>query len=93
MKAIWKGQILANSDDTIVVENNHYFPVSSLNMELFKPSETKTHCPWKGDASYMSIIVNGAENKDAAWHYPPPKDAAKQIKGRVAFWRGVEVIE
>ncbi len=93
MKAYWNGQLLAESDDTVVVENNHYFPTSSLKMEFFKPSDTKTHCPWKGQASYYSIDVNGEENKDAAWYYPSPKEAAKEIKDRVAFWRGVEVTE
>ena len=93
MKAFWNGQLLAESNDTIVIEENHYFPASSLNMKLFKSSDKKTHCPWKGEASYYSIVVNGEENKDAAWYYPAPKEAAKQIKGHVAFWRGVEVTE
>lgn len=93
MKAIWKGQVLADSADTVVVENNHYFPAASLNMEFFKPSTSTTHCPWKGQASYYSIVVEGEENKDAAWYYPLPKEAAKAIRGRVAFWRGVEVNE
>jgi len=93
MKAIWNDKILAESDRTIIVENNHYFPASSLRMELFKSSETKTRCPWKGEASYYSIIVDGEENKDAAWYYPSPKEAAKEIKDHVAFGRGVEVTE
>jgi len=93
MKAIWKKQILAESDETVVVENNHYFPASSVRMDFFISSDKTTHCPWKGDASYYSIVVNGEENKDAAWYYPVPKDAAKEIKNHVAFWRGVEVIE
>ena len=93
MKAIWKGQILAESDETVVVESNHYFPSSSLNMEYFKQSDTKTHCFWKGEASYYSIVVDGEVNKDAAWYYPSPKEAAKEITGRVAFWRGVEVTD
>ncbi len=93
MKAIWNGAVLAESDDTIVVENNHYFPAASLNEEFFVSSETTSHCSWKGEASYYSLLVNGKENKDAAWYYAKPKDAAKEIKNRVAFWRGVQVIE
>jgi uncharacterized protein (DUF427 family) len=91
MKASWNGQVLAESDDTVVVESNHYFPVSSINREFFKQSDTTTHCPWKGDASYYSIVVGDQENRDAAWYYPTPMDAAREIEGRVAFWRGVEV--
>ena len=91
MKASWKGQILAESDDTVVVESNHYFPISSINQEFFRQSDTTSHCPWKGDASYYSIVVDGQENQDAAWYYPTPMDAAREIEGRVAFWRGVEV--
>lgn len=93
MKAIWNGQVLAESDDTIVVEDNHYFPVSSLAIEFFVDSQYKTLCPWKGEASYSSIVVGGKENQDAAWYYPAPKNAAKEIKDRVAFWKGVEVID
>lgn len=93
MKAIWNGVVLAESDDTVVVENNHYFPGSSLKIEYFMPSETTSHCPWKGDAAYYSVIVNGEINKDAAWYYPEPKEAASQIQNRVAFWRGVVVSE
>ncbi len=93
MKAIWNGQLLAESNDVVVIENNHYFPISSLNMGFFKTSDTQTHCPWKGDANYFSIVIGGEKNKDAAWYYPSPKDAATKIKDRVAFWRGVEVIE
>ena len=92
MKAIWNNQLLAESEDTIVVEGNHYFPASSIQMEVFKPSKTVTSCPWKGEASYYSIVVENEENKDAAWYYPSPKDAAKEIKDRIAFWKGVEVI-
>ena len=91
MKAIWKNKILAESCETIVIENNHYFPATSLKMDLFVPSDTTTHCPWKGEASYYSIVVENEENKDAAWYYPSPKDAAKEIKDSVAFWKGVEV--
>lgn len=93
MKAIWNNQILAESEETVVVENNHYFPASSLNMVFFIPSETTSHCPWKGDASYYSVVVNGEENTDAAWYYPAPKEAAKEIKDHVAFWRGVDVVK
>lgn len=91
MKAIWNGQVLAESDDTVVVEGNHYFPADSIYKDFFVDSSTLTHCPWKGDASYYSLKVNGMENADAAWYYPDPKDAAKLIKGRIAFWKGVEV--
>ena len=91
MKAIWKKQILAESNNTIVVEKNHYFPPSSLKIDFFVPTSTTTHCPWKGDASYYSIVVENEENKDAAWYYPLPKDAAIQIKDHVAFWRGVTI--
>ena len=93
MKAIWKGQLLAESDDTIVIENNHYFPPSSLNMQFFIKSETTSKCPWKGTASYFTIVANNEKNIDAAWYYPAPKEAASEIKDYVAFWRGVEVIE
>ncbi len=91
MKAIWNGQVLASSDDTVVVENNHYFPADSLNREFFIESATRTHCPWKGEAHYYSLRVHGKENRDAAWFYPSPKDAAKNIAGRVAFWKGVSI--
>jgi uncharacterized protein (DUF427 family) len=91
MKATWNGAVLAESDDTIVVEGNHYFPTAALRMEHFKPSDTHTTCGWKGIASYFTIEANGARNPDAAWFYPDPKDAAKEIAGRVAFWKGVKV--
>ncbi|MEO9965567.1 MAG: DUF427 domain-containing protein [Reichenbachiella sp.] len=91
MKAIWNGQVLAESDDTLVVENNHYFPASSINKEYFKPSDTNTTCPWKGVASYYTVEVNGESNADAAWYYPSASDLAKNIEGYVAFWKGVEV--
>ena len=93
MKAIWNGQVLAESDDTVVIEGNHYFPPESINKEYFKPSETHTKCPWKGTASYYNIEVNGEVNEDSAWYYPEVSEQAKPIKGRVAFWRGVEVEE
>lgn len=92
-KAIWKGQVLAESDDIVNIEGNAYFPVSSLNKEYFQESGTQTVCPWKGKASYYSLQVEGTENKDAAWFYPDPKQAAAVIKDRVAFWKGVEVVE
>ena len=91
MKATWNNQVIAESDKTIVVENNHYFPAESLKKELLKPSSTHSSCPWKGSASYYSISVDGKTNTDAAWFYPEPKDAAKQIKGYVAFWKGVKI--
>ena len=92
MKAIWNGQILAQSDDTVVVENNHYFPATSLVENFFVASDTSTHCPWKGDASYYSIVVDGEQNSDAAWYYPEPEEAALEIADRVAFWHGVQVV-
>jgi uncharacterized protein (DUF427 family) len=91
MKAIWKGAVLAESDATVVVEGNHYFPAESLKDVHFEPSATHTTCSWKGVASYYSVIVDGQRNVDAAWFYPDPKSAASHIRGRVAFWRGVEV--
>lgn len=91
MKAIWNGQIIAESDETVVVEGNHYFPPGTIKDEFFKESTKQTGCPWKGTASYYHIEVDGKTNNDAAWHYPEPKEAAKEIKGHVAFWKGVEV--
>jgi uncharacterized protein (DUF427 family) len=91
MKATWKGAVLAESDATVVVEGNHYFPAESVRREHFRESRTHTTCPWKGEASYYDVIVGEEVNKDAAWFYPQPKDAAKEIEGRVAFWRGVKV--
>lgn len=93
MKAIWNGAVLAESDKTIVVEGNHYFPKSAINQQYFQPSETHTVCLWKGTASYYDVVVNGETNKDAAWYYPETKDAAKEIENRVAFWKGVKIIE
>ena len=90
-KATWNGVVLAESDNTEVVEGNQYFPPDSVKREYFKETSTHTTCPWKGLASYYTIEVDGKENKDAAWYYPAPKDAAKQIKDHVAFWKGVEV--
>ncbi len=91
MKAIWNNQLLAESNKTIKIEGNHYFPSDSLNQEFFKPSDTQTTCPWKGVASYYHISVDGQTNKDAAWFYPDPKSQAIGIKDHVAFWRGVKV--
>ena len=91
MKATWKDAVLAENADTVVVEGNHYFPVESINRAYFKESSTHTLCPWKGEASYYDVVVDGEINKHAAWHYPEPKEAAAAIKGRVAFWRGVRV--
>jgi len=93
VKAIWKGEILAESDDTVVVEGNHYFPADSLRREFFAPSDQKTSCPWKGQASYYDLVVGDDRNAGAAWVYETPKDAAAEIKDRVAFWRGVEVTD
>lgn len=90
-KAIWNGVIIAESDNCEVVEGNYYFPENSINQEYFKPSNTQTTCSWKGVASYYTIIVNGEENKDAAWYYANPKERANNIKSYVAFWRGVKV--
>ena len=91
MKATWNGQTLAESNDTIVVEGNHYFPASSLVKEHFKPSDTHTTCGWKGVASYYDVVAGEKVNKDAAWFYPAPKDAARNITNHVAFWKGVDV--
>ncbi len=93
MKAIWNNEVIAESDHTEMVENNHYFPKESVKKEFLKQSDTHTTCPWKGVASYYTLEVNGKENKDAAWFYPTPKDAAKEIKDHVAFWKGVEVVK
>ena len=91
MKAIWNDQVIAESDKTVVVENNHYFPQDGIKKEFFTPSATHTTCPWKGEASYYTLKVNEKENNDAAWYYPEPKDAAKNIKDHIAFWKGVKV--
>jgi uncharacterized protein (DUF427 family) len=90
-KATWNGTLIAESDDTVVVEGNHYFPPESVRTEYLANSDTHTVCPWKGTASYYSIEVDGQTNEDAAWYYPAPKSGAEQIKDRIAFWRGVEV--
>ena len=90
-KAIWNGVVIAESDRTQLVEGNHYFPATSVNKAYLKQSEHHTICPWKGQASYYTVVVAGKENKDAAWYYSNPKPAAKQIKDHIAFWRGVQV--
>jgi uncharacterized protein (DUF427 family) len=92
-RATWNGAVLAESSDIVTVEGNAYFPDAALNKEHFRPSDTHTFCPWKGTASYLSIEVAGKNNPDAAWYYPQPSEAAKQILGRVAFWKGVLVTD
>ncbi len=91
MKAIWNNEVIAESDETIVIENNHYFPQEAIIFAFFEPSKTTSTCPWKGEAHYYNLQVNGKENKDAAWYYPEPKKGALQIKNHVAFWKGVNV--
>ncbi len=90
-KASWNGTVIAESDKTVEVDGNQYFPASSVKQDYLRPSNTHTTCPWKGLASYYSLEVNGKTNPDAAWYYPDPKDAAKEIKGHIAFWKGVTV--
>ncbi|MBP2339745.1 uncharacterized protein (DUF427 family) [Saccharothrix coeruleofusca] len=89
--ARWNGEIIAESDETEIVEGNHYFPLESVRSQYLRPSDTTSVCPWKGTANYYSLHVNGEENTDAAWYYAEPKEAASNIKGRIAFWKGVEV--
>ncbi|MGV8879583.1 MAG: DUF427 domain-containing protein [Sphingobacteriaceae bacterium] len=91
MKAKWKNRLIAESDDTIVVENNYYFPLSAVNQSFLVSSDTQTTCPWKGKASYYSIAIDGEQLVDAAWYYPNPKPAAENIKDYVAFWKGVAI--
>ena len=91
MKALWNDTVIAESDETVVVEGNHYFPPGSLRRECFTPSDRSTTCPWKGEASYYHVVVGGQVNRDAAWYYAVPRPAAAEIAGRVAFWRGVVV--
>lgn len=91
VKATWNGTVIAESADTVVVEGNHYFPIGDVRSELLKPSESHTTCHWKGVASYYDVVVDGQVNRDAAWYYPTPSQAAERIKDRVAFWRGVKV--
>lgn len=92
MQAIWNGTVIAESDATIVVEGTHYFPAESIHKAFYRPSDYSTKCHWKGTASYYSLEVNGETNENAAWYYPSPMEQAKNIRGYVAFWRGVEVI-
>jgi uncharacterized protein (DUF427 family) len=89
--AVWNGAVLAENEQTIIVEGNHYFPPDAVKWEYFKPSDTRTTCPWKGQASYYTLEVAGQQNPDAAWYYPEPSEAAQPIKNYVAFWRGVKV--
>jgi uncharacterized protein (DUF427 family) len=91
VQAVWNNTVIAESNDTVVIENNHYFPVDDVKKQFFKPSKTTSVCGWKGTAHYQSVVVDGKENLDAAWYYPEPKNAANAIKGRIAFWKGVEV--
>lgn len=91
VRAEWNGQVIAESDDTVVVEGNHYFPADAVRRDVLVSSDTHTVCPWKGTASYYSVVVDGRTNTDAAWYYPEAKDKAKAIEGRIAFWRGVTV--
>jgi uncharacterized protein (DUF427 family) len=93
MKAIWNKQVIAESDSIVNVEGNSYFPIESVNKEFLKNSETQTVCHWKGTASYYNLMVDGVTNEDAAWYYPEPRPLADGIKGRVAFWKGVEVMK
>ncbi|WP_156458368.1 DUF427 domain-containing protein [Rhodanobacter sp. Root627] len=93
MKAIWNDTVLVDSDDTVVVEGNHYFPAASLREEYFRESDHHSVCPWKGTASYYDVVVGDAVNAQAAWYYLQPKEAAAQIAGRVAFWKGVRVVD
>jgi uncharacterized protein (DUF427 family) len=91
MKAVWKGEVIAESEMTVVVDRNHYFPPDAINKKYFKESQTMSVCPWKGTASYQTVQVGGEEIADAAWYYPDPKDAAAEIKDHIAFWRGVDI--
>ncbi len=93
MKAVWNDTVIAESNDTVVVEGNHYFPADSVNQDFIRPSNLRTTCAWKGEARYFNLLVNGDANPDAAWYYPAPKEAASEIKDRVAFWKGVKVSE
>ncbi len=91
MKAIWNNRVIAESDDTVVVEGNHYFALDDVKREFLKESDHTSYCPWKGTAHYYSLEVDGRSNPDAAWYYPEPKPAAKAITGRIAFWKGVDI--
>ena len=91
VEARWNGSLIAKSDETVIVEGNHYFPADSVDAAVLQPSSTTTICPWKGIAHYYSLHVDGADKPDAAWYYPEPKQAAEEIRGRIAFWKGVTV--
>ncbi len=91
MQATWNGVVIAESDDTVVVEGNHYFPRDSIHEQFLVPTHNRTSCPWKGNASYFTLSVEGKENRDAAWYYPSPMPAARRVTGRVAFFKGVKV--
>jgi len=91
VKAVWNGTTIAESDATVVVEGNHYFPLDSVQQDFLRPSATTSHCPWKGTANYYSLEIDGAANKDAVWYYAEPLSAAAEIKGRMAFWKGVKI--
>ena len=91
-RATWNGTVVAESDDTVIVEGNHYFPIESVRADLIQPNSHTSVCPWKGTASYYDLVVDGQVNQSAAWYYPTPKDAAAEIKDRVAFWKGVTVV-
>jgi uncharacterized protein (DUF427 family) len=92
MKAVWNNTVIAESDSTIVIEGNHYFPPESIKKEFFQESNTHTQCSWKGTASYYTVKINGKDNRDSAWYYPEPSEAATRIKGYIAFWKGVELV-
>ena len=92
MKAVWNNTVIAESDSTIVIEGNHYFPPESIKKEFFQESNTHTQCSWKGTASYYTVKINGKDNRDSAWYYSDPSEAATRIKGYIAFWKGVEVV-
>lgn len=93
MKAIWRDAVIAESDHTVVVEGNHYFPDNAVNHDFLESSDHTTHCPWKGQASYYHVVVDGARNDNAAWYYPDPEPVAEEIRDRIAFWKGVEIRE
>ena len=91
MQAVWNNAVVADSADTVVVEGNHYFPAAAIVAKYFEASDHHSVCPWKGTASYYTLVVDGKRNENAAWYYADPKDAAKEIRGRIAFWKGVQV--
>ena len=93
MKAVWNNVTIAESNDTVIVEHNHYFPANSVHEQYLRASDTHSSCPWKGEASYYHLVVDNQVNEDAAWYYPAPKQGAEQVKDRIAFWNGVEIVE